>query len=111
MYKTLSPGAIGIRGLSLAEGIDLAARNGFGGLDFSITEAAGLARDIGAAGVSARFDAAGVKFGAWGLPVQWQADSWRDDLEELPRYAALAAEMGAGPLLDLVPALVRRARI
>ena len=95
MYKTLSPGAIGIRGLSLTDGIDLAARNGFGGLDFSIREAAELAQDIGAAGVAARFDAAGVKFGAWGLPVQWQADSWQDDLEELPRYAALAAEMGA----------------
>ena len=95
MYKTLSPGAIGIRGFSLTDSIDLAARNGFGGLDFSIAQAAELAQDIGVEGVVARFDEAGIRFGAWGLPVQWQADSWREDLAELPRYAALAAEMGA----------------
>ena len=95
MYKTLSPGAIGIRGLSLADSLDLAARTGFAGLDFSITEAANLADDIGAEGVKALFDEAGIRFGAWGLPVQWQGESWRDDLAQLPRYAALAAELGA----------------
>ena len=91
MYKTLSPGAIGIRGLSLSEGIELAAATGFGGLDFSIEQAA----ELGAAAAQKRFEDAGIKYGAWGLPVRWQADDWRDDLAELPRYAALAAEMGA----------------
>ena len=91
MYKTLSPGAIGIRGLSLSESIDLAKETGFAGLDFSIQAAA----DLGAGAAQALFDEAGIKHGAWGLPVRWQSDEWRDDLAKLPRYAAVAAEMGA----------------
>ncbi len=95
MYKTLSPGAIGIRGLSLADSIALAARTGFGGLDFSIVQAAQLADEIGVEGVVALFDEAGIRYGAWGLPVRWQSDDWEDDLAQLPRYAALAAKLGA----------------
>ncbi|MYC55206.1 MAG: sugar phosphate isomerase/epimerase [Chloroflexi bacterium] len=97
MYKTLSPGAIGIRGLSLADSVALAARSGFGGLDFSIEQAAQLAEASGVEGVKALFDEAGIRYGAWGLPVRWQGDEtdWQADLEKLPRYAALAAELGA----------------
>lgn len=91
MYKSLSPGAIGIRGLGLSEGIDLAKATGFAGLDFSIQQAA----ELGAGAAEALFDEAGVKYGAWGLPVRWQSEEWREDLAELPRYAAVAAEMGA----------------
>ena len=47
MFKNLSPGAVGIRGLSLAEQIELAAKTGFGGIDFSIREAADLAEENG----------------------------------------------------------------
>ena len=95
MYKSLSPGAIGIRGLSLAESVELAKTTGFAGLDFSIQQAAQLAADGGAARVKDLFAAAGIRFGAWGLPVDWRSEGWRADLAELPRYAALAAEMGA----------------
>ena len=91
MYKTLSPGAIGIRGLGLSESLKLARETGFAGLDFSIQEAAAL----GAAGAQALFADAGIKYGAWGLPVRWLSDEWRDDLAELPRYAEVGAEMGA----------------
>ena len=91
MYKTLSPGAIGIRGLSLVESLKLAQETGFGGLDFSIQEAA----EIGVAGARSLFEDAGIKYGAWGMPVRWQSDEWRDDLAELPRYAEVGAEMGA----------------
>ena len=91
MYKTLSPGAIGIRGLPLGESLKLASATGFAGLDFSIQEAA----DLGAAAARALFADAGIKYGAWGLPVRWLSDEWRDDLAELPRYAEAAAEMGA----------------
>ena len=55
MFKNLSPGAVGIRGLSLAEQIDLAAKTGFGGIDFSIREAAGLADEHGVEYVRALF--------------------------------------------------------
>ncbi len=99
MYKTLSPGAIGIRGLSLSESIDLAKESGFAGLDFSIQGAA----ELGAGAAQALFEAAGVKYGAWGLPVRWQSEEWRDDLAELPRYAALAAEMGANRVSTWCP--------
>lgn len=92
MYKTLSPGAIGIRGLSLAESIKLAKQTGFDGLDFSIQEAA----ELGAAAAQALFEEADISYGAWGLPVRWNQEGWRDDLAELPRLAAIAAEMGAG---------------
>ena len=91
MYKTLSPGAIGIRGLSLVDSIKLAKDAGFAGLDFSIQQAA----EIGASAAQALFDDVGIRYGVWGLPVQWQSDTWRDDLAELPRYAELAVEMGA----------------
>ena len=91
MYKTLSPGAIGIRGLSLSESLELAKATGFAGLDFSIQEAAAL----GAANARALFEDAGIKYGAWGMPVRWLSDEWRDDLAQLPRYAEVGAEMGA----------------
>ena len=91
MYKTLSPGAIGIGGLSLSESIDLAKATGFAGLDFSIQQA----EELGADAAQALFEEAGIKYGAWGLPVRWNADDWRADLAELPRYAAVAAKMGA----------------
>ncbi|MCY4071543.1 MAG: sugar phosphate isomerase/epimerase [Chloroflexi bacterium] len=95
MYKTLSPGAIGIRGQSLQENLSLAKQTGFEGLDFSIQEAAQIAEanDVGA--VRALFEDAGIKYGAWGAPVNWQGEGWRDDLADLPKFAELAAELGA----------------
>ena len=95
MYKTLSPGAIGIRGISLADSLQLAQRAGFQGLDFNIVEAAQLAADGGPQRVAHLFEKAGLRYGSWGLPVDWQGDGWRDDVAELPRYAELAAELGA----------------
>ncbi len=99
MYKTLSPGAIGIHGLSLSESLDLAKATGFAGLDFSIQQAA----ELGAGAARALFEQAGIEYGAWGLPVRWQADEWRDDLAELPRYAAVAAAMGANRVSTWCP--------
>lgn len=95
MYKTLSPGALGIRGLSLEENLKLARETGFEGLDFSIAEAAALAEEHSAGYVRALFEDAGIKYGAWGMTVRWQHEDWRDDLAALPKYAALGAELGA----------------
>jgi sugar phosphate isomerase/epimerase len=95
MFKNLSPGAVGIRGLSLAESIDLAKATGFGGIDFSIREAADLADAHGVEYVRGLFEAAGVRPGQWGLPVAWNKDEqWQSDLEDLPRLAALGRELG-----------------
>ena len=95
MYKTLSPGALGIRGVSLPESLKLAQQTGFEGLDFSMAEAAQLAEAHGAGYVRALFEEARVKYGAWGMTVRWQREDWREDLAALPKYAALGAELGA----------------
>ena len=95
MFKNLSPGAVGIRGLSLAEQIELAAQTGFGGIDFSIREAAELAQENGIAYVKALFADAGVHPGQWGLPVAWNKDDqWEADLAALPKLAAVGRELG-----------------
>jgi sugar phosphate isomerase/epimerase len=95
MFKNLSPGAVGIRGLSLAESIDLAKATGFGGIDFSIREAADLADAYGVEYVRGLFETAGVRPGQWGLPVAWNKDEqWQDDLRDLPRLAALGRALG-----------------
>jgi sugar phosphate isomerase/epimerase len=96
MFKTLGPGDIGIKGISLPEAIDLARETGFAGLSFSIREAAELAAERGAAHVRSLFDNARVLAGQWTLPVVWlgDEDQWRGGLKALPRFAALAQELG-----------------
>jgi len=96
MFKSLSPGAIGIRGLSLAESLQIARETGFDGLEFSIHEAAALADAQSVDAVRALFDSTGVRPGGWGLPVAWTDDNrWQQDLKELPRLAAVGRELGA----------------
>ncbi len=95
MYKTLSPGAIGIRIFSLEASLSLARQTGFTGLDFSIQEVAWLAKDKGidhVKGLFAKFD---IRPGVWGPPVNWQGESWREDVKRLPEFADVAAELGA----------------
>jgi sugar phosphate isomerase/epimerase len=98
MFKNLSPRAIGIRGtreLSLPEAIELAGKTGFQGIDFSILEAADLVDEHGIDYVGNLFDSAGVLPGLWGLPVAWRRDDqWQQELEQLPRLAALGRDLG-----------------
>ncbi|MBI2942176.1 MAG: sugar phosphate isomerase/epimerase [Chloroflexi bacterium] len=96
MFPSLSAGAIGVRA-PLAEVIELARTNGFAGVDFSIVEVAELAARDGVAAVRRLFADAGVRPGAWGLPVDWRGDEtrWREGLRALPDQAALAVELGA----------------
>ena len=75
MYKSLDPGPIGIRNLTLPEAVELARSTGFEGLDFSLREAADLAAANGVGYVRGLFDAAGLQLGAWGLPVAWTDDA------------------------------------
>lgn len=94
MFKNLSPGAIGIRNITLAESIQLAQKTGFAGIDFNIREAATLADEKGVAEVAGLFAEAGVKPGQWGLPVAWNKDEWQQDLADLPRLAELGRQLG-----------------
>lgn len=92
MFRSLAPGAIGVKVNSLAEGLELAARHGFEGYHFSINEAAQL-------GVAQTADLAAahrVRLAAWGFPVNFRGSEadWRRDLESLPALARVAGELG-----------------
>jgi sugar phosphate isomerase/epimerase len=95
MFKNLSPGAIGIREISLPDAIELARRTGFSGIDFSIGEAADLADAHGVGYVRGLFQDAGIVPGQWGLPVAWNnEEQWTQDMTELPHLALLGRELG-----------------
>jgi sugar phosphate isomerase/epimerase len=95
MFKNLNTGAIGVRGFTLDDTIELAREIGFEGIDFNIREAAALARDEGLDAVRARFHNAGIVPGQWSLPVAWRDDDrWREDLAELSHLAALGRDLG-----------------
>jgi sugar phosphate isomerase/epimerase len=94
MFKNLNAGAIGIRGMPLAETVDLAAATGYSGIDFDIREARTLSEAHGVEHVQSLFSRAGVSPGLWSLPVDWRNDQWRHDLTELPRLAELGCELG-----------------
>jgi sugar phosphate isomerase/epimerase len=95
MQKTLAPGAIGIKGLPLAETIDLAATTGFDSVVFDIREVERLADANGIDSVRDLFARSGVEPGYWGLPVAWRDDARATaDLAGLPKRAALARELG-----------------
>ena len=96
MFTSLSPGAIGIRGVALPRAIELAKLGGFEGLDFSIAEAAQLADQQGIEYVRDLFSTSGVRPSAWGLTVDWRGDDAKLDqgLLELPSLAATGQKLG-----------------
>ena len=95
MFKNLSPGAVGIRGLSLPQAIEMAQLTGFGGIDFDIREAADLADAQGIEHVRGLFESAGVRPGQWGLPVTLKDEAqWQLGLEALPRLAETGQALG-----------------
>lgn len=104
MFKNLSPGAIGIRNMNLADSIRLARRTGFAGVDFSIREAAALADEHGLDHVKDLFARDDIIAGQWGLPVAWNRDDqWQLDLQQLPRLAALGRALGCTRTSTWVP--------
>jgi len=104
MYTTISPDALGIRGLALPEAIDLARNAGFAGLSFQIRAAAQTIEEQGLAAVQEQFVRAGVKPALWNLPVAWRDDDqWQADLRELPRLARAARELGSTRTATFMP--------
>lgn len=96
MFPNLNTGAIGVKA-NFTEAVELAARYGFQGIDFSIEEVEKLVADKGEPFVRKLLKDAGVRLGAWGPPVNWRADeaAWRTDLPLLVRRAALARTLGS----------------
>jgi len=95
MYTSLMPGAIGIKGLSLEDSIDLAAQAGFDAVWFDIREAKAIADEHGVDHLKDLFTSKGVRPGGWGGPVRWQDDSQREaDLEALKPLAELGVALG-----------------
>ncbi len=104
MYTTIGPEALGIRGLSLAEAIDLAGTAGFEGLAFDVKAAAALADEHGVAHVQDLFDRAGVRPAHWNFPLNWRQDEGCEtELGQLPRLAAVAAALGAPRTATYMP--------
>lgn len=96
MFKSLSPGSVGIRGVSLPQAIELAAKTGFGGVGVGIREAAALVDEHGIGYVRDLFAKAGMRPGSWRPPVTWvREDQWEDGLRELPKLAAVGQALGA----------------
>lgn len=104
MFWNFSAGAIGIRNVSLAETLLLAKSGGFHGVDFSITEVAVLVGARGVEYVRSLFTSAGLRPGQWGLPFDWHDDAkYAAGLAELPKLAALGAELGCTRCATWVP--------
>lgn len=96
MYKALSPGAVQVKPNGLREAIALAARHGFGGVEFNPREVAGLIQEHGLETVRGWFATAGVRPAGFGLPLDWRGEegAWRAGLESLPALAETAAALG-----------------
>jgi sugar phosphate isomerase/epimerase len=82
-------------GLSLADYIALAARNGFSGVDFSIQTVADAVAQNGFDATANLFEQHKVLPAAFGLPVEWRKDeeTYQQGLEQLPRLAKLAQDL------------------
>lgn len=100
MYRTLSPGAIGVRA-NLTESIEYAKRGRFQGVEIGIEQAARFAEERSMDGLRNLFLEAGVRPGGWGLPVDWRGnqDSYDAGLARLDSLA------GTGAALNCVRAM------
>ncbi|MDR3689819.1 MAG: sugar phosphate isomerase/epimerase [Fimbriimonas sp.] len=96
MYIGLSPGAIGVRVENLSQRIAAAKNHGFAGVEIDVHEVAKLVEEGGAEKIIGQFQEADVIACGWGLPTDWRSseENWKRDLQELPKLAKAAAEIG-----------------
>ncbi len=104
MFRSLGPGAIGIRA-SLIEGLELAKAADFQGLSINIGEVSKLVEEKSVEHVKGLFDDAGLEMGAWGLPVNWRGDEaeLKEGLKNLRRLAKIAQSLGCTRLATWIP--------
>lgn len=96
MYKTLAPGAIGVKFESLLAAITAARQHGYAGLEFSVNRAADLIDRQGPTAVEYFFISREVKPAVFGLPVNWRGpqEDFEKSMVELPRLAKAAQSVG-----------------
>jgi sugar phosphate isomerase/epimerase len=96
MFASLNTGHLRINA-PLEEEIALAARHGFAALDLDTGALLRRSADTPVEEMKDHFAAAGIRAGAWGLPVEFRAEEerYRSGLEALPRHAALAQALGS----------------
>jgi sugar phosphate isomerase/epimerase len=96
MFRSLSPGALGIGGLSFMEAMDLAKATGYQGIDVDLGYLTKLMEETSAEDVKKLFADKGLKMGAWGLPMNWRAvgDDYNKGLENLRKFAKTAQALG-----------------
>ncbi len=94
MIPTLN-GATSGGSLALPEYVQLAARHGFSGVEFSIEEAAALSATQGFPATAAIFEEVKVLPAVFGLPVEWRKDedTFQEGLARLPGLAKLAQDL------------------
>ena len=101
MYMTLNAPAIGIKGKTLLETVDLARGAGFAGVDFNIAEAKAY---VDANSVAALHDLFGdIRPAQWGLPVIGEQTEWEIDLKSLEASAKLSHELKCTRVATWVP--------
>lgn len=105
MFKSLAPGAIGVKA-DLEQGLEYAKLGGFQGLDVGITGIAAQVQEKGADHVTGLFAQAGLRIGAWGLPVAWNGpqEDYDKGLQALPALAEAGASVGATRVSQWIPA-------
>ncbi len=96
MFPCLNTATIGISA-SFAEALELAHTNDFPALDLPLSELLQIAKQSSVQEIIERFEAAGIRPGGWGLPVDFRGsdEKFRSGLAELPRYATLAQALGS----------------
>src|SRR5690348_10627117 len=104
MYKGLSPGAIGVKCSSLSDGIAMARKFGFGGVEVSASEVADLVDRDGAPAVRNMFKEAGIQPAGAGLTVDWRTTdaNYKKGLEALPRLAWACNSVGVNRMMTWI---------
>ena len=103
MFKNLNTSALGITGHQ-SEIIELALTFGFKGFDLEIADFAARAKLRGMPYARRLIDSAKIDVGTFELPIAWDTDEevFKKDLEKLPNYAQVAAEIGCTRCLATV---------
>ncbi len=101
MYRNLNPGALGIVA-DLEATAQLAQTHGWPAIDLPMHEAYALATTTSAETVAEIASTHGLRYGGWGLPINWRKPYDQDALATLAAQAKLAAAVGCTRAITVV---------